>query len=267
MRGWTEHGDGVFSKRYASIDLTIGLVVCETGLVVIDTRATHDQARDLQADIRALTRKPVRWIVNTHHHWDHTFGNAVFEDADIWGHTRCAAALVECGEDMRARVKEFAPGFGDELDDVVITPPTHTFDDAATVSFGGRRLELRHLGRGHTDNDIVIRVPDDDVLFAGDLVEEGAPPAFGDAFPLEWPETMERLLEMVAGPVVPGHGATVGHLHVETQSEEIASVAELARARYAEGMTPEEAAAAGGPYPTDTLVQAFGRAWRQLEGS
>lgn len=265
MRGWTEHGDGVFAKRYQSINLTIGLVVTDSGLVVVDTRAHHEQGRELAADIRSLTRKPVRWVVNTHHHWDHTFGNAVFADAAIWGHRRCAAALAERGEDMKEQVKAMAPDHAAVLDDVIIAPPTHLVDDSTTVSFGGRRLELSHVGRGHTDNDIIIRVVDEEVIFAGDLIEEGAPPAFGDAFPLEWPDTLGRLSEIVAGPVVPGHGATVGHTFVSEQREELAAIAASAVDRHAQGMTPAEAAAAGGPYPKDTLQQAFERAWEHLE--
>ena len=100
---WIEHGDGVFSKRYESLDLNVGAVVCGDGVLVVDTRAHHGQARDLLADLRRITPHPVRWVVNTHHHWDHTFGNAVLLPAAIWGHERCALAL-------RLRGEQHAPG-------------------------------------------------------------------------------------------------------------------------------------------------------------
>jgi glyoxylase-like metal-dependent hydrolase (beta-lactamase superfamily II) len=264
MQAWNEHGDGVFSRRYRSLDLNIGAIVCSDGVVIIDTRADRVQARRLADDIGDISRLPVRWVVNTHHHWDHTFGNCEFADAAIWGHTRCAQALIEHGETMRSRVKELAPDHADEFDRVEIVPPTHTFPEEVTVSFGGRTIEMRHLGRGHTDNDIVVRVLDADVVFAGDLVEEGAPPAFGDSFPLEWPDTASSLLSMVGSVVVPGHGASVDAAFVAGQQAELAAVADLARRRHADGMTPEQAAAEGGPFPEASLTEAFARAWQQM---
>lgn len=264
MQEWTEHGDGVFSRRYRSLDLNIGAVVCADGVVLIDTRADRVQARRLADDVGDISRLPIRWVINTHHHWDHTFGNCEFPEAAIWGHTRCAQALIEHGEAMRSRVKELAPDHADEFDRVEIVPPAHTFPEEVTVSFGGRTIEMRHLGRGHTDNDIVVRVLDADVVFAGDLIEQGSPPAFGDSFPLEWPDTVGSLLSMVGAVAVPGHGAAVDAAFVAGQQAELADVAERARRRHAEGMTPEQAAAEGGPFPETSLAEAFARAWQQM---
>jgi glyoxylase-like metal-dependent hydrolase (beta-lactamase superfamily II) len=84
-------------------------------------------------------------------------------------------------------------------------------------------VRLRHHGRGHTGADLVVAV--DDVVFAGDLVEEGAPPAMDDAFPLEWPSTLTALLDLVRGPVVPGHGAVVDAAFVAAQRDELALLA------------------------------------------
>ena len=90
-------------------------------------------------------------------------------------------------------------------------------------------VELRYLGRGHTDNDIVVLVPDADVLFAGDLVEADATPFFGDGYPIDWPETVERLVELVTGAVVPGHGTVGDRAFAVRQMAEFREVAELAR--------------------------------------
>ena len=91
------------------------------------------------------------------------------------------------------------------------------------LDVGGRAVSLRHLGRGHTGADLVVAV--DDVVFAGDLVEEGAPPAMDDAFPLEWAATLTALLGLVRGPVVPGHGAVVDAAFVAAQRDELARLA------------------------------------------
>jgi glyoxylase-like metal-dependent hydrolase (beta-lactamase superfamily II) len=97
------------------------------------------------------------------------------------------------------------------------------------VDLGGRRVELRHLGLGHTDHDIVVGVPDASVLFAGDLIENGAVPFFGDGYPLDWPETAHRVAELVVGVVVPGHGDHAGRAFAEEQAASISGLAQLAR--------------------------------------
>lgn len=264
---WTEHGDGVFSKRYQSLDLNIGAIHCGDGLLIVDTRAHHAQARELIGDLTKISHLPVKWVVNTHHHWDHTFGNGEFADAAIWGHERCKTHLADHGHAMRERVKQMAPGQASALDEVLIVPPAFTVSDSATVTFGNRTIELQYLGRGHTDNDLVVRVPDADVVFAGDLIENGAPPAFGDAFPLEWPATVAALETMITGAVVPGHGAPTDREFVVSQHGDLEAVASLARERHAAGMTVDVAAAAGGPFPEATMREAFGRAWPHLESA
>jgi hypothetical protein len=103
----------------------------------------------------------------------------------------------------------------------IFPPPAHHLD------IGGRQVELRYLGRGHTDNDIVITI--DDVLFAGDLIEEGGPPLFGDAYPAEWPGTVATMETLIRGPVVPGHGDVVDAEFVHAQRELLQSVAHLDR--------------------------------------
>ena len=267
MYEWTEMADGVFIRRYESLDLNIGAVLCGDGVVLIDTRGAHTQARELASDLRKVTRLPVAAVVNTHHHWDHTFGNAVFSGVPIWGHTRCAETMRLHGESMRSQVKEWAPEYADVFDEVVITPPDHEVFMTESIQVGDRRIELRHLGRAHTDNDLIVKIPDAGVVFAGDIIEESAPPNFGDSYPLEWPETLASLKRHCTGPVVPGHGATVGINFVEEQHAQIAHLRTLATERHGQGMSAHDAASLGGPFPTDTLRAAFERAWIQLGGA
>ena len=223
---WQELGDGIFRQRYESLDLNVGLILSEDAALVIDSRATHSQADELCDDIAALTSLPVTHLVNTHHHWDHTFGNARF-GCEIVGHERCRSTLIERGPAMRQMLldAEWVPAEAKpHFESVVITPPGVTFETSLVVRLGDRPVTLTHLGRGHTDNDIVIEV--DDVLFAGDLVEEGAPPQFGDAFPSDWLDTLSRLIARSPETIVPGHGDIVGVGFVETQREQIARAIE-----------------------------------------
>jgi glyoxylase-like metal-dependent hydrolase (beta-lactamase superfamily II) len=255
--GWREVADRVFVRRYDFYDQGIGAVLGEDEVLVVDTRSTGAQARQLRDDLRLLTAAPWR-VVNTHHHYDHAFGNAVFRPAEVWGLARCAERLRLHGETTRAEMARQEPAIAHELAETVVDPPDRTFEGWADLLVGGRRVELRHLGRGHTDNDIVVRVPDARVLFAGDLLEQGAPPSFGDAYPLEWPATLGHLLDLVEGPIVPGHGDVVDRDFASAQLAEIATLAEMARREW-----PELAAAGHDPAGPAPVVLA-GEAARLL---
>ena len=159
MAGWVEIGDRVFVRRYAFFDQNIGVVLGgRRGVMVIDTRSTHVQAREILADLRELTAAPVTVVVDTHGHFDHAFGNHVFRPAPIWGHERCVTFMERTGEPRRATIAADEPEIAADLPEVVIDPPDRTFSETAFVDVGDRRVELRFLGRGHTDHDIVIRV-------------------------------------------------------------------------------------------------------------
>lgn len=264
---WAEVGERVYVRRHRSMDLNVTLVVGEGACLVVDTRETGARGRELADAVRTVTPHP--WVVvNTHFHFDHSFGNAAFRPTTIWGHRRCAEALAENGERMRGLMADRyrdagEAGTAEELAATRIDPPDELVDDIATLTVGGRPVHLRHLGRGHTDNDLVVLVPDAELLLAGDLVEQGAPPQFSNGFPLDWPATLDALLALVTGPVVPGHGAVVDRAYVEAQRGELARLAEVARAAHAEGR-PAADAARGLPYFGDYALEAVERAFAQL---
>ena len=264
---WVELAGGVFVRAHRSLRLNIGLVLGDDACLVIDTRSTEAEALDLIAAVRSVTRLP--WVVlNTHAHFDHCFGNATFRPAAVWGHTGCARALVEHGETQRRDAVSFYRRSGlvelaDGLEVVVIDPPDRLTATSASIPLGGRIVELSYLGRGHTDHDLVATVPDGGVVFAGDLVEEGDPPAFEDSFPLDWATTLERLAPLCTGPVVPGHGAVVDAGFVSAQAAEMVDAARAARTAWAE-KRPADDAWRGLPYPEDVARLALARAWAQL---
>ncbi|WP_138759099.1 MBL fold metallo-hydrolase [Modestobacter altitudinis] len=224
--GWVEVGDRVFVRRHHDLDLNCGLVVGEDACLVVDTRSHLGEGRALAEAVRAVTPHP--WtVVNTHAHHDHCFGNAAFRPAAIWAHRDCVTELLSTAEQQRAAVVAALLADGDPTAELVaaapVDPPDHLVGNAAVLDVGGRAVSLRHLGRGHTGADLVVAV--DDVVFAGDLVEEGAPPAMEDAFPLEWAATLTELLAQTRGPVVPGHGAVVDAAYVVAQRDELALLA------------------------------------------
>lgn len=254
-----ELAGGVFRRRYRSLDLNVGVVVGEDGVLLVDTRASLRQARELSQELQGLTNLPVRWVVNTHWHWDHTFGNAEFRGAEIWGHQLTRLVMEERGEEMKEAAREwFDTSRREEIDEVVLVAPDHTFSDRVSLAIG-REVLLTYHGRAHTDADIVVRVPGSDVAFFGDLVEEGAPPAFDDSHPLSWPSTLRAAAEQAPATVVPGHGDVVGPGFIATTEAELAAVAALASEVIAEELPMEEAVRRG-PYPPETMRTALTRA-------
>jgi glyoxylase-like metal-dependent hydrolase (beta-lactamase superfamily II) len=252
MAAWQEVGAGIFVRRHAELDLNCGLVVGDGACLVVDTRSHLGEAADLIAAVRTVTPHP--WtVVNTHAHYDHCFGNAAFRPAAIWGSRGCAAELVATGEQQRAELLRTVDRAVAELVAAVpIDPPDCLVDDVAVLDVGGREVTLRFLGRGHTGSDLVVEVEAEDdgtVTFAGDLVEEGAPPAFDDAFPADWPATLGRLHALARGPVVPGHGAVVDAAFVGAQREELLAVLAALRSG-----RPED-----GPYDAATMATAAAR--------
>jgi glyoxylase-like metal-dependent hydrolase (beta-lactamase superfamily II) len=261
---WLELGDQVFTKRYPFWDQQIGAVMGRGVVLVVDTRITPRMAREIVDDLRALTGDPVAIAVNTHWHADHTFGNQVFRPAAIWGHERTPGQILERGGTALAGAPEYMPDLALDLAEVVLDPPNHVFSEAATLDVGGRPVELHYLGRGHTDTDIVVEVPDAEVVFAGDLVA-GDTLNFSHAFPLDWPGTAARLLELVRGPVVPGHGAVGGHAFVVQQQAILHELSRLSREIEAGRMSTEDALGAS-PIDRTTTERALARSLAQLRG-
>ncbi|MGH3782587.1 MAG: MBL fold metallo-hydrolase, partial [Pseudonocardiaceae bacterium] len=185
---WVELADGVLVRRYAELDLSVGLVIGDHSALVVDTRSDPDQGAELHAAIRRVTPQPCT-VVLTHAHFDHCLGTAAFLPAMVWAHPRCRDDLARGGAAQHAEALAWSRADGRSREAVPVRPvvPEHLVTQDIDVDLGGRRVRLIHPGLGHTDHDIAVWSPDTGVLFAGDLVEQGADPDFTDAFPLEWP--------------------------------------------------------------------------------
>jgi glyoxylase-like metal-dependent hydrolase (beta-lactamase superfamily II) len=271
--------DRVWVARYEFIDLNVGLVAGSRGLAVVDTYASGPLAREVIDDIRALGVGEVVTVVNTHEHFDHTFGNGTFRqeygELPIHATEEAAARTIPSGEAWKAKAVARADRYDDpRVPDILATeivPADHTFSSAAVLDLGDRAVELVHPGRGHTGGDLVVRVPDADVLLAGDLVEQSGPPAYGvDSFPLDWPLTLDLVLDLTspATVVVPGHGAVVDRAFVQDQRADIGVVAETIRDLAVRGVPVADALAeADWPFPSEALADAVPRGYEQLPRS
>ncbi|HEX4723147.1 MAG TPA: MBL fold metallo-hydrolase [Pseudonocardiaceae bacterium] len=259
---WIELGDGVLVRRHRSLDQSIGLVVGDDGCLVVDTRGDLVAGAELAAAVREVTRLP--WtVVLTHSHWDHCFGTAEFQPTTIWAHELCHADLMRSGIEQRDNVaRHYAasgqPEVAERLLAVEPVLPDRLMRDRAELSVGGRRVVLSYFGPGHTDNDIVVQVPDAGVVFAGDLVEQGAPPSFSDSHPLAWPTAVQGIIGLAPRVVSPGHGEPVDLDFVIRQQAELTLIADLCSDLVTDRCSMA-AALDRSPYPAAVLHAAVSR--------
>jgi glyoxylase-like metal-dependent hydrolase (beta-lactamase superfamily II) len=267
---FAEVADRVWTARHAYLDVTVSVVAGAYGLVVVDTHASLARGRAVLGRVRELRAGAVVAVVYTHAHYDHVLGAAAFRQADpgvpVHAHETAASQLAGHLAAVRAELA------GDPLRaEILATPPVEpdrVFSSVSAVDLGDRLVELAYLGRGHTGGDAVVRVPDADVLVAGDLVEQSGPPGFGpDCHPLDWPGTLDLLLGLLGEGtvVVPGHGDPVDRRFVQSQRDEVGTVAETIRTLAGSGVPAGEAlAAASWPYPRERLADAVRRGYAQL---
>ena len=276
MQQFTEVAERVWVARYEWCDVNITLVGGERGLLVVDTHGSGLAAREVVDDIRRLGAGEVTGIVNTHWHFDHTFGNDAFRSAygrvPIHAHETARDELAAWGEEVRQRAAGNPDDpHRDEVMETTIVLPDETFSSARVLDLGDRAVELVHPGRGHTGGDLVVRVPDVDVLLAGDLVEESSPPYFNDdSWPMEWPLSLDIVLGLTTSRtvVVPGHGAPVDRDFVEEQRNTIGIVAETIRDLATRGVPLGQALETGDwPWPREHLATAVRRGYEHLPRS
>ena len=219
--GWTQVGERSWVRAGGGFALNTGLVIGDERALVVDTGSGPQEAADIFAAVRTLTDLPLV-VVNTHAHGDHFFGNAYFRARgveDIWAHTAAVHMMEETGERQRRMVREFEPAMAEaEGPDTGIDLPNRLVaDQPVDLDLGGHKVTLFHLGRAHTEGDLLVG--SGNVLFAGDIVEEGAHPSFEDSFPYEWQKVLGKLIAIdeLYTVIVPGHGAVVDPDFVRTQ--------------------------------------------------
>jgi cyclase len=238
----TEVADGIFVYTQLPGGWCVsnsGVIVSGTDTMLVDTLATEARTRDLAAAIEGRGIRTPNLIVTTHHHGDHHFGNFVFSDtATVVGHENTRTQVVAAGLGMCNIWPDV------EWGDVVLQPPQITYTSTHVIEGqGGRRVELHHLGTAHTDNDTVVWLPEERVLFLGDIAFPAAAPyvLFGSVRGSI--AALERMLEWDPVTVVPGHGSPGGMQIIHDTLEYFEWIEEEAHRAVESGLSYREAAA------------------------
>ncbi len=191
-------------------DPNTGIVVGDDAVMVIDTQATPVMARDVIRRIREVTAKPIRYVVLSHYHAVRVLGASAYAAEHIIASRDTRDLIVERGEqDMKSEIERFPRLFRAVESVPGLTWPTLVFERRMTLWLGKLEVEILQLGRGHTKGDTVVWLPQEKILFSGDLVEYGATPYTGDAYLTDWPATLDAVAALRPQKLVPGRGASL----------------------------------------------------------
>ncbi|MQA08944.1 MAG: MBL fold metallo-hydrolase [Pseudonocardiaceae bacterium] len=269
-----EVADGVFA--YVQPDGTwwinnTGFLVGPQGVVSVDSCSTERRTRAYREAIATVTTAPVRTLVNTHHHGDHTFGNCLFPTATIVGHERAREEAIAFGAPRPLPYWDH-PDWGE----LTLDPPFLTFTDEIAVHVGDLRVELKYVGTpAHTTNDVLVWVPEHSVLYCGDLVFNGGTPFLLMGSVNGAIEALEKAVRPLgAGTIVPGHGPVfTDDAPVQATLDYLRFVADLAVRGKEAGVSPLDAArdtdlGRFAEWPdSERIVGNLHRAYAELDGT
>lgn len=217
---FTEIGKGLWAFT-AEGDPNTGVIVGDDSVMIVDAQATPRLAAKVIEKIRSVTDKPVKYVVLSHYHAVRVLGASAYGASEIIASEKCRAMVSERGqEDWDSEFGRFPRLFQGHESIPGLTWPTQTFTNRMTVYLGKRRVDLIHLGRAHTAGDIVAFVPDEGVMFTGDIVEYHSACYCGDGHFNEWGKTLDAIKAISPRAIAPGRGdALIGQERVHAAIE------------------------------------------------
>jgi glyoxylase-like metal-dependent hydrolase (beta-lactamase superfamily II) len=263
-----------------------GIVIGDNEAILIDTFFDLANTQELLDAIRTITDLPIRKVVNTHHNGDHCWGNQLVEGATFIGHHRCRTELLtgaspallaglgametNGGNGAAGYLKRaFAPF---DFTGIEIVAPTVTFEDRLWLHPGGTSVRLEYFGPCHTLGDIVAWVPDERVLYAGDIAFIGSTPLVWEGSLLNWVETVARIVALKPRAIVPGHGPVTDVEGLRSMEAYLGHVIARGAELKDRGLTPAQAAREldvgdyAGWKDSERVVLNLMRLWLELDG-
>ena len=272
------HGQGVYAaiaRPAYKVNCNAAIIILGDGVLVVDTHSKPSAARALIEQIKKLTPKPVKYVVNTHFHWDHYQGNEAYpsswpagveiisseatrQNIERIGIPRIKNEIITMPQEIANLKKDLekasgaeqkrtiednirqAQAYFSELKMIQVTLPTMTFDRSLILRRGSRTVEILWLGRAHTDGDVFVFLPNEKVLVTGDALH-GWTPFMGDSYPYEWIKTLDAAEKLDFNLVLGGHGDVMhGKLRFELWKEYFQDLMDRTAAAYAEGASLEQ---------------------------
>ena len=212
--GLTKISDNVYSyvgtknaTPQKSYGANAGIIIGKDGIVVIDTLTSSKEAKGFINDIRAISDKPIKYVVNTHFHFDHTFGDSEFArlGAVIISHAECRKSMEKSGES----VLKSAGNYGlteEDIKGTEISYPTVTFQERVEIDPGDQKIELIYPGPSHTAGSVLVYLPEEKILFSGDILFTDYHPYVVDGNIEKWVKVLDRIAMMDVETIIPGHG-------------------------------------------------------------
>ena len=244
-----------------------GFITGSESVSVVDTCFTEARTRAFLKAIGGVTGLPIRTLVNTHHHGDHTHGNYLLPGASIVGHELCRQTVIDTG------LHTLHPLFPNVTwGDLELAPPFITFQERLDLFVDDLKLELHYMGPAHTTNDVVVWLPERRLLFTGDLVFNGGTPFAAMGSISGWLVALERLRAFGAETIVPGHGLVCGPQVLDDIEAYLRFVQDTAKAALDANLTPLEAAQQtdlgrfAHLYDTERIAGNLHRAYSELRG-
>jgi len=247
-----------------------GFIVGNDYVVVVDSLATVGLTQQFRDEIRKITDKPIRYLINTHHHGDHTYGNHVFAGATIISHANCRHELIGAGTPDPDVWNTIFPEF--DFRGIEATPAAITFDRQLTLHVDGQEVRLVHFGPGHTVGDMIVYLPEEGVVFAGDFIFLYSTPLGMEGSFAGWLKNLDAMAKLRAQTYVPGHGPVCGAEGLNLCRDYLVLVEGEARKRFDKGMTVDEAAKDIdlGPFKQwpnhERILLNLERLWREFRG-
>jgi cyclase len=247
-----------------------GFIVGKDYVVVVDSLATVGLTRKFRDEIGKVTDKPIRYLINTHHHGDHIYANHIFSGATIISHDYCRREAVEQGIRDPDLMNTIFPEF--DFRGIAVTPADITFDKQLALHMNEREIRLLHFGPGHTAGDIIVYLPEEGIIFAGDFIFLYSTPLGMEGSFAGWLRNLDVVANLDAKTYVPGHGPVCGVEGLNLCRDYLLFVQREAKKRFNKGNTVDEAVKdidlgqfKQWPNP-ERILANLERLWREFRG-